>query len=542
MSPQEIETLKQQFAQNMRSRMLPTFSDTGREASPMDVIQSYTSAPLKRVLMSKLSGEQIPASFGSDPETAPSGQDIARQLGVSDNPINPVQMDNYSTVPLATASLLSKIGRSKLLGTGIDLASDPTTYLPGEALGKLAGPVGEVKNVKGLITGVPFGEAPEKTALEKLNQEALPNKVIQSDYLVPDEYAIKMPRKKADRPLEEHPKAYRTVFTDKPSLEKFLGPAEDVSQPEIKAPLDEKLQVKEVPIASPKKTSSARKKLIENIDFNTKPEKSALENYEYSLAPKGDISSLAKKRAAASFGDKSYRETIKLHPSFRNMAEDQSIGEDNLAMLEQIARRHDDPYDASAQLAKVQADDIGPYNVVDGLKFPVPNYGALPTGKIGEPKIGDMTNTKGIYQEQIPWMDDKYKAAKQLLFRHKSTGTPLEIHTSNDLIARPDYMEAMDPKNTIINMHTVLPADYSGPAGRINRQLFPGTPSYQRQIGAFHKLTKEGGFNVNLIEGTPEKVWDQLGQKTINKRLGTGFGSKKEFVDYVNSKLAYEND
>lgn len=143
-----------------------------------------------------------------------------------------------------------------------------------------------------------------------------------------------------------------------------------------------------------------------------------------------------------------------------------------------------------------------PYVGHPSSRVPLPNYAAKPTGVIGEPRIQGLEKHDA---DPLSWMDDKYKAAKRLIMKHASTGTPLTINTSSDLIAKKDYMKLL-PKDAQINIHML------GPNDSLNRILFPGNASQKRLERAARELEKHG-FKVNRVY--PKSGEDFLKQSEI---------------------------
>lgn len=115
-----------------------------------------------------------------------------------------------------------------------------------------------------------------------------------------------------------------------------------------------------------------------------------------------------------------------------------------------------------------------------GILGVVPNYDAVPTGRIGKPGF-----EKVVQKDPFQWADEKYGATKELLRKHADEGMPVEIHTSSDLIATTDYRQYI-PKMSKVNLYL--------PRGRY---LDPGHPSAKRLIDAARAL-RESGVNVEI--------------------------------------------
>ncbi len=157
-------------------------------------------------------------------------------------------------------------------------------------------------------------------------------------------------------------------------------------------------------------------------------------------------------------------------------------------------------------------------------KYPLPNFSAKPTGTIGEPRIqGGPSEVEGSMPDPFSWMDDKYKATKQLMDRHESIGMPAEIHTSSDLIAKKDYIDKI-PEGSTVNFHMLAPEKSGSVNGSINNKMFPGNPSYARQLDAIAKLHNEG-IKVNRIDPTVESyIRDSKASYNRNPERMTGMG------------------
>lgn len=143
------------------NQLSPKFSDTGREVNLGEYLDAYTGAPVRTLARGLLTGSETPwkdaaKQFGKDPINAPTGKDIANDLGVSskkllelDKPLN-----SYGTIPSAIMSLASKIPRDEAAGFAIEQATDPTNFMA--AAGKLPGVAGVIKKLDGpLLHGTP---------------------------------------------------------------------------------------------------------------------------------------------------------------------------------------------------------------------------------------------------------------------------------------------------------------------------------------------------------------------------------------------------
>lgn len=164
--------------------------------------------------------------------------------------------------------------------------------------------------------------------------------------------------------------------------------------------------------------------------------------------------------------------------------------------------------------------------------FPVPT-------EIDVKKVGGVLG-KGVETGSGPdpfmWMDRKYKTGLNALKAHK--GLPLEINTRSDLIAHDQYIEHLDPKNHVINIHFMSDND------DINRKLEPGAPSVKRRMRAAKKLMDEG-FKVNLIHNKLEHEgqnfeFNNHDEQESWKRLGGKLDSIKTVSQKIHPK-SYDN-
>ena len=159
-------------------------------------------------------------------------------------------------------------------------------------------------------------------------------------------------------------------------------------------------------------------------------------------------------------------------------------------------------------IAKYQKTDSGPYVKAKESNFKVfPNYGAKPSGVIGEKAISNTSKTVDPLHYGI---EHKYGATKKLIEKHGNGN--LEINTSSDLIARDDYLELMS-SNTKVNIYLSTQDDV------INRLIFTSNTSRKRQLNAIKRL-KENGINAKGIEPTPQSIIDAVGLDKIKKSLG----------------------
>lgn len=164
----------------------------------------------------------------------------------------------------------------------------------------------------------------------------------------------------------------------------------------------------------------------------------------------------------------------------------------------------------SKALVDAQGSDKQPYaKQTPDTIIPIPNFESKQS-TIGAPGIAEYGRGKNV--EQLPWADSKYGATKLLIQKLASLGEKITINTSQDLIARDDYMELL-PKDTEINIWASTKDDEA------NRRIFPGNASRLRQETAYAKL-KEAGFNVKLKEPTVDSIIEAAGIGQIRKSTG----------------------
>lgn len=98
-------------------------------------VDKYTGAPVRAAVGAyqddKPVGEAFVNQFLREPETAPTGKDIAAKAGVSTKEFNTPLIMNPFTMEKA------KVSPAGIVGAGVEAATDPTTYLPGIGEAKL---------------------------------------------------------------------------------------------------------------------------------------------------------------------------------------------------------------------------------------------------------------------------------------------------------------------------------------------------------------------------------------------------------------------
>lgn len=166
--------------------------------------------------------------------------------------------------------------------------------------------------------------------------------------------------------------------------------------------------------------------------------------------------------------------------------------------------------------------------------FPVPNYSTQATGLIGENRIqgsGVTDANRIITPDPFSWMDDKYKAGKELLQKHSREDIPAEIHTSSDLIARPDYIKEI-PEGSTVHMH-FLSGDPT-----IDRMIFPGNTSQKRLESAATAL-EQAGIKVNRIYPDSGQVLVDQSKKAYGPNIlqRAGFGNEDALASKLNDTL-----
>lgn len=118
-------------------------------------IDKYTGAPTRAAVhelqkdWKNVGGaaKKFGSQFGEDPNLAPTGKDIARYAGVTDESVSDVLPWAYSEtgegLPLKKGGWADPTA-SGVVGLGVDIAADPTNLIPGKAVSyaaKKAGPV-----------------------------------------------------------------------------------------------------------------------------------------------------------------------------------------------------------------------------------------------------------------------------------------------------------------------------------------------------------------------------------------------------------------
>lgn len=121
-------------------------------------IDSYSGAPTRAALDAAVSGNNpVPAfahQFGEDPSNAPTGESIARKIGIPNRPIFPGNVAGYGVAKggdtMSPPDTSKNPTMSGVAGLGIDMAADPINYIP---VGKLAeAGVGGLARVSGKAT------------------------------------------------------------------------------------------------------------------------------------------------------------------------------------------------------------------------------------------------------------------------------------------------------------------------------------------------------------------------------------------------------
>lgn len=171
-------------AMNPAAPMVKNMVMDGAIPKVLSAIESVTSAPARSGTMAAMEGKNpLSAWFsqmGANPDTAPSGKDIMKKVGITDRPLNDIlpkemfEQDGSSAIPylppgMATKALKS-LGESSpagIAGGAANLAIDPTNLL-------MLGPVS--RGVEGAAKGI--GKAAEGAAemmkmVPKPNLEAL---------------------------------------------------------------------------------------------------------------------------------------------------------------------------------------------------------------------------------------------------------------------------------------------------------------------------------------------------------------------------------
>lgn len=162
----------------------PLKYSTGEEVTPFSLLDQVTGAPTRTAVAEMQKGnfnsdvaKKALASMAQDPNLSPSGQDIARNMGVD-----------------------TSTGMGKAIGTGYELALDPTNFIPSKgaiaglaAIGKIEDASRAAKAMSPIVKESKFGniirtglkEEPKTVGkvIKKFEPEAkaLGNTIVESD-------------------------------------------------------------------------------------------------------------------------------------------------------------------------------------------------------------------------------------------------------------------------------------------------------------------------------------------------------------------------
>lgn len=504
-----------------------TFRDTGRQSSsPAEAMDAMTGAPLRRFFfdsvrngLSKKSMIDAAKSIGTDPSTAPTGYDVASGMGI-ENP--------YLGAAVAT---------------GVDLAN-----LPFPAVG-VAGEIKGVKN-KGKIAEATeafkeIGKKPisTETKIAQMHgqtgevKDIVPSLAEKAKEIHDFAQAKGISMEEAEKRLKK-----ANPFFGQPSAYDNPRNAPPIAQePIIKAPQEPVPQGPKWPQPEQESNVIRTHKFQEpepDFDLNDPRDRKILyEQYGY-VPDQEELDALKQSK------QKTVRQNRKDNLEFT----EQNYTPEALTTIDQILARYPDDLKKPTasvlkKLEEIEGIDHLPYvgskhHGDNAPNISLPNFNAKPTGIIGEPHING-----GYVKEADPfsWMDDKYKAAKQLLQRHNSIGMPAVINTSSDLISKPDYIQAIPPGSTV-NLY-MLTNNAS-----LNRRIFPGNASQQRLEDAAQKL-KEAGIKVNKIYPSVDDVIKRsvdIYMKSPGELLKvTGYGSldalKQEIAKSLPPKIVKPN-
>ncbi len=245
----------------------------------------------------------------------------------------------------------------------------------------------------------------------------------------------------------------------------------------------------------------------------------------------------AQKLLEKNLGDKRFEPSAakNVGKKFWHDANDHSFTDEAKGLLDNLSARYGPDHKIEEKLLAAQSGPHHmPYVSPPGADFPLPNYSAKPTGVIGEPRIQGMSKSEA---DPFAWMDDKYKAGKQLLAKHASLGLPTEINTSSDLLAKKDYLLRM-PKDSTVNFH-MLSGDPT-----IDRILFPGNASNKR-LEAAATAVEAAGHKVNRVY--PQSGHDLMRASerayghNVEKQMGS-FGDRDQAANYLDDILKKQND
>ncbi|MBI4041865.1 MAG: hypothetical protein HY391_00150, partial [Deltaproteobacteria bacterium] len=99
----------------------------------------------------------------------------------------------------------------------------------------------------------------------------------------------------------------------------------------------------------------------------------------------------------------------------------------------------------------------------------------------------------GSMSDSFMWMDKKYRVTLEFLKILKFYRYPYIIATRSDLIAEDEYIEALDPTLSSVQMSIASIND------DLNRKIEPGAPSGYRRLKALRKLVESGFWTTVRI-------------------------------------------
>jgi hypothetical protein len=136
--------------QSLETGMLSTLKSLGRGVAAVGrKVDSFTGAPARAAIGAMQDGKSPLAAFagqfGEDPESAPTGKEIAAKAGLSTE-------DSIKLPLVGLTGERLKVSPAGMAGLGVDVFADPTIFIPAGAISKVAG-LGAKATGKGLQVG-----------------------------------------------------------------------------------------------------------------------------------------------------------------------------------------------------------------------------------------------------------------------------------------------------------------------------------------------------------------------------------------------------
>lgn len=126
-------------------------------------LDSVTGAPTRAAIGAAQDGKNPLSAFASqfaeDPDRAPTGKQIAQKAGVSERPVYDTSDENFDQLMMTDPTIARDLGalrgitRSGAAGVAIDVAADPTTFIPVGKVAKGAAKAGDALQGAKVVTG-----------------------------------------------------------------------------------------------------------------------------------------------------------------------------------------------------------------------------------------------------------------------------------------------------------------------------------------------------------------------------------------------------